>query len=315
MPVIGVPSATSGLTLAGSLVTQIRDLIPDPVYDQTTNIALPDVDGNFIRAQSLYRWINNATNLIAQKLGWVIEDWNGFAVTANQPFYALDPLWHNISDAWLAGFVMNRAPEAATIFPYRIASNRSYLYGVHKRTDHLEVFLFARPNATDAVTTLTNTIAGDGVDPIVVGSSTGFLPYGLVRIEDELLAYQTLTGGLAVVSRGLGSTKATGHNAGATVTHCNVWMKGSRLPKVVTASTDLIELPAAFIPIVQEYVLQQVRIAEQEYQSAGVHGQNFDMMLKHADNDPVWKQDLYSQQGLWDQYGTRRGRWWPVVIP
>jgi hypothetical protein len=312
-PAIGV-AVSASLSTAGSLVTQIRDLIPDPVFD-SSNAALPDVDGNLIRAQSLYRWISNAINLISQKLGWVIDDWNAVPVLANQPFYALGPLWHNITDGWVAGYVMNRAPEQAVIFPYRIASNRSYLYGVHKRTDHLEVFLFARPNTIDPSTTLTNTIGASGVDPILVADTTGFMPYGFVRIENELIQYQTLTGGLAVVSRGVGDTMADGHNAGAAVQHCTFWMKGSRLPKSVTESTDLIELPAAFIPIVQEYVLQQVRVTEQEYQSAGVHGQNFQEMLKHADNDPVWKADLYSTQGLWDQYGTRRGRWWPVIIP
>ncbi|TSA51344.1 MAG: hypothetical protein D4R44_08135 [Actinobacteria bacterium] len=314
MPVIGVASTSTGLTTAGSLVTAIRDLIPDPVYD-TSNVALPDTDGNLIRSQSLYRWISNGIILVSQKLGWVIEDWNGLVMKQDQPFYALDPLWHNINDAWLAGFVMNRAPEAAVIFPYKISSNRSYLYGLHKRTDHLEVFLFAKPNTTDPTTTLTNTIGADGVDPIIVGSTTGFLAYGMVRIEDELIQYQTLTGGLAVVSRGVGATKAVAHNAGATVSHCNMWMKGVRLPRTITQSSDVIEIPAAFIPIVQEYVLQQVRVTEQEYQLAGQHQKTFNDMLAEADNDPIWKSDLYTQQGLWDQYGTRRGRWWPVIIP
>lgn len=314
MPVIGVATSLSGLTTAGDLVTSIRDLIPDPVYDDK-NLALPDTDGNLIRAQSLYRWISNSVKLVSQKLDWSLEDWNGLAVRAEQPFYALDPLWHNISDAWLAGFVMNRAPEAATIFPYRISSNRSYLYGIHKRTDHLEMFLFARPNNTDATTTTTSTIAADGVDPLPVASTLGFLPYGMVRIEDELIQYQTLTGGLAVISRGIGGTKAVAHDAGKTVTHCNIWMKGTRLPRVITQSSDLIEVPGAFIPIIQEYVLQQVRVVEQEYESAGVHAKMFEQMLAEADNDPIWKSDLYSQQGLWDQYGTRRGRWWPVIIP
>lgn len=314
MPVIGVQTALTGTTVAGDLVTSIRDLIPDPVYD-ANNVALPDTDGNLVRSQSLYRWINDSVKQVSQKLGWAIDDWNGLAVTANLPFYALDALWHNVSDAWMAGFVMNRVPEAATIVPYRIASNRSYLYGIHKRTDHLEIFLFSRPNFTDPVTTLTSTIGADGVDPILVGSTTGFLPYGLVRIDNELLAYQTLTGGLAVITRGTGGTVAETHNAGATVTHCNIWFRGVRLPRQVKQSTDVIEVPAAFIPIVQEYVLQQVRIAEQEYESAGVHAKNFEQQLQMADNDPRWKEDLYSQQGLMDQYGTMRGRWWPVIIP
>ena len=314
MPVIGVASSQAGFTVAGDLVTSIRDLIPDPVYD-VNNIALPDTDGNLIRSQSLYRWISNSVKLVSQKLGWALQDWNGISVRTDQPFYALDPLWHNITDAWVAGFVMNRAPEAATIFPYKISSNRSYLYGIHKRSDHLEMFLFAKPNNTDASTTLTSALAADGVDPIPVTSTTGFMNQGMARIDDELIQYQGLSGGLSVITRGVGGTKAVAHDNGKTETHCNIWLKGVRLPRVITQSTDIIEIPGAFIPIIQEYVLQQVRIAEQEYQSADQHAKAFGQMLAEADNDPYWKEDLYSQQGLFDQYGTRRGRWWPVIIP
>lgn len=314
MPVIGVASTQTGLTTAGTLVTQIRDLIPDPVYD-AANVAQPDIDGNLFRSQSLYRWINDAVKLVTQKLGWVIEDWNGLPVVAEQPFYALDPLWHNIDDVWVAGLILGRAPESAVIFPNRISATRSSVFGVHKRTDHLEVFLFSRPSAVDPSTTLTNSIGADGVDPIVVGSTTNFRPYGMVRIEDELIQYQTLTGGLAVISRGVGSTKAMGHNAGVTVQHCTIWMKGTRLPKVVTSANDVIEIPAAFIPAIQEYVLQQCRIAEQEYESSAKHKDNFDRMLAEADNDPVWKADLYNLHAVGNEGGTVRGRWWPVIIP
>src|SRR5262249_47574189 len=56
--VVGAQPAASapGVLLAGTIVNNVRDEIPDAVYDTGGN-PLPDADG-LQRASSLYRWLN-----------------------------------------------------------------------------------------------------------------------------------------------------------------------------------------------------------------------------------------------------------------
>src|SRR5262245_28913404 len=54
------PVGTGFVTLAGDLITSIRDEIPDPSYNAATDDPLPDGNGGLFRASTLYRWLDEA---------------------------------------------------------------------------------------------------------------------------------------------------------------------------------------------------------------------------------------------------------------
>ena len=72
--IIGFLAPYAPVVTAGSIINSIRDQMPDPVYDDAGN-PLPDVDGSFLRVQSLYRWLSDAIREMSRRANWLIPDW------------------------------------------------------------------------------------------------------------------------------------------------------------------------------------------------------------------------------------------------
>src|SRR2546425_570390 len=101
---------------ASTVVNIVRDIIPDAVYDASNN-PLPANDGGIFKAQTLYRWINDGVKALAEQVGWVVDDWTAFAVTANQPNYSLNGQWHELDEGFQGSFRLMLAPEGVTLWP------------------------------------------------------------------------------------------------------------------------------------------------------------------------------------------------------
>src|SRR3989442_227477 len=189
-----------------------------------------------------------------------------------------------------------------------------------KRSDHLELGLWPAPAISDVTTTLSTGIgagvgygrAGYGtggfggpapLDPIPLTDTTGFLPYGYVQIDQEIIQYQRLTTapiGVGVVSRGVCGTSIADHATGATVRHLGLWVKGSRNPATIVNSLSVVELPADVTAHLETYLLARCRRSENEHQEARALMKEFDDKCKELRADPTRKEN----QGQIVAYGS-----------
>jgi hypothetical protein len=282
---------------AGTVVTIVRDLIPDPVYNQA-GVALPGTDGGLFRAQTLFRWLNDGVKALAQQLGWVVDDWTAQAVTANLPTYSLPSQWHEIGEVHQNGFPLVLAPESITLSPALVSGKQAGFYTLHNLTDHFEFGLFPVPNANDPATTLN---MGGGLSSVAtsmtVTSAAGFLPYGYVLSGTEIIRYGAISGNvLSPLTRGIGGTPPQGHVNGDAVTHCSTWIKGKRMPAEIATGTDPVELPQGFIYVVQQYMLAMSDYAQNDDATGDKRMAAFNAMAARIYADPNWRSDSQGTQ-------------------
>lgn len=278
---------------ASAVINIVRDLVPDPVYSAAGD-PQPSTDGGLFRAQTLYRFLNDGTKALVSKTGWVLEDWTAVPVIAHIPHYEVSNAWQSFDEVFMKGWRLGRAAEGYLMWPQVVETGQPVCYAVHNQTDQTSVRFFPAPNFTDAATTLSAPI--DAVQTtIAVASTTGFLPYGFVQIDSELIQYYGLTSTTLVgVLRGVGATTAATHSASTPVTHCSGWIKGMRTPKDIVTASDLLEIPNAFQYPLQLYVLSRCRQSENEFAEASSLMQQFMHECDERKNDPK----LQANQGL-----------------
>jgi|WetSurMetagenome_2_1015567.scaffolds.fasta_scaffold54710_2 hypothetical protein len=270
MPVIGSTSTVSGL---GDAILEIRDLIPDPVSD-------PSQDGAAFSLATLLRFFNHACEELCQNAP-VITDWYGIQSEQGMDVYQLpnyivaaEQLWYDLWPCW-------RSPEYNAIFTTKISS-RSYFFGPHASHQIPKIHVWPCADRTGANTTLSG-ILTDSTVIIPLTSTSGFKPYGMMQVDDEIMLYRTVDSALnqiRQVLRGQGGTLAVPHAISAPVKECNIMMKVTRLPRAVTKITDPIEVPQGLMPIIETGVLSHVRLAEQEFQEAARLGAEFDKAVQ-----------------------------------
>lgn len=326
--IIGLPYVpNAGCPQAGELITSVRDQIPDPVYTDD-GTALPDTDGSFLRAQSLYRWLTNGIRELTRRSNWVVLDWTALPQAHSQHVYSLDRRFINVDGVFVNQYRLLHLDELHTIYPSQAIAQPLW-FSWHHRSDHLELSMYPAPDRVEPVANLMTTIdplAGE----IPVSSVAGFLPFGYVQIGDEILLYNQLVTppvpvppalpgnpSIRVVKRGMCGTHAGFHYAGTSVIHLSIWCRGMRVPSAVTRSTDCVELPLAFLAPLETYLLSQVKRAEQDMGSAQGLMQEFVAMTNDILNDPGWQQPPFPMQArAYGEYAGGSGLFYGrVVVP
>ncbi len=303
---------------AGDVVNIVRDLIPDPIYT-SGGTPQPASDGGLFRSQTLVRWINDGAKSLAEQMGWTVEDWTAISVTKNQAFYTLDSKWVSFELGYQNAFQLALTPESFTVWPKAVSGSQSTSYAIHKTTDHWELGLFPVPNTTDPTSTVATTMNAS-VSSLTVASSSGFLPYGYVQIENEVCWYGAISGNvqLTPLLRAQCGTTAATHSANVSVSHLSAWFKGVRNPNEITATTDVIEIPNSFMWALQEYVMAKASIAQNDLQAGQLHMTSFRQECKRIQQDPGWRREAQGRQVI--PYGlplAGRLAWgpWGVVVP
>lgn len=273
---------------ASAIINSVRDLIPDPVYS-ADGTPQPSTDGGLFRAQSLYRWLNDGVKALVSKTDWVVEDWTAVSLTNHIPHYDLNSAWQSLDEVFLNGWRLGRAAEGYLMWPQKVETAQAVCYALHNVTDHWNLRFFPAPNITDPATTLTGSLT-DAATTLTVGSATGFLPYGFLLVDSELVQYYNVSGTtLTGVLRGIGGTTAVAHANNAPVTHCAGWIKGMRTPREIAAATDLVEVPSSFQYPLQLYVLARCRQSENEFSEASSLMQQFQQECEARKTDPKLK--------------------------
>ncbi len=279
MPAILTPST---LTSPGNLITSIRYQIPD-----RTNNDDPAADGNAFTAAQLMTWINDASELIAIAAP-VIKDWWGVQSITGQDIYPLPAYLTDVMKAWFDLKPLTVAAEGDDIFTTKV-SGPSWWFGMHATpSENNSWHIWPSPNRTGAVTTLTASITATDTS-IPITTSVGFMSFGFMTIESELIRYASLpnptgAGNITNVLRGQGGTAAAGHNNGSTVTENNVMLQVSRLPIRIQSINNPLEIPIALWPLIELYVLSKVRESEQNHEMALQMRQDFFKLTEQLAN-------------------------------
>lgn len=304
---------------AATIINAVRDQIPDPIFDGSGN-PLPSTDGGLFRTSTLCRFINDATKALCQKVGWYLEDWTAFGVTANQPFYALDAKWIDLDLQYSNALRLSLAPEGSTIWPRPVVGAQAVSLSIHKTTDHLDITVFPMPIGSDPATTLTNNPGiSSSATSVSVTSSSGFLPFGYVQIENEICYYGALSGNaLSPLVRGQCGTQAAAHSQNVSVSHLSIWIKGNRNPAEVAVSSDIIEVHNSFVWLIQDFVIARCNTAQNDIQGWKAYMDYFNTECKAIRGDPGWRSDAQGCQVI--PYGlplAGRLAWGPfgVIVP
>jgi hypothetical protein len=297
-------------TLAGTVINNVRDRVPDPVYSGTypNEVPQPDADGGLIRAQTLYRWLDSGVRVLAQAIGASVEDWTALAQTAYQPNYVLPlgflTIGSGFSNQWPIDTIT--MVEADAIWPSTpLATSQSLNGYLHKVTDHLEFGLWPVPALTDPATTLALAINASTTAAIQLASTASFLSFGYILIDAEIIQYQQLSTapiGVSVITRGACGTTAAAHLISVPVQHLGLWFKGTRTPATISSSTSVVELPPDITMHLETYVLAAFRRAENEHEEARALMKDFNDACAMLRADPTRKENM----GLIGAWGESR---------
>jgi hypothetical protein len=274
MPIIGSQNI---LTPVGELIMEIRDLIPDPVDD-------PSQDGAAFSLASILRFINHAGEEMCQAAP-IIEDWYGIPSEQGMDVYELDSKVVDVRQLFYDLWPCWRSPEYNGIFTSKISS-RSYFFGPHTSHYVPKIHVWPCADRSGFTTTLSAGITiTDRIIPLTATGTgvTGFRPYGLMKIDNEIILYRTVDSTLnqiRQVLRGQYGTTPVAHLISAPVTELNIMMKVSRLPQPILSINDPFEVPAGLIPILETGVMAHIRMIEQEFQEAKSLRTEFDSAVK-----------------------------------
>ena len=305
---------------AGEIITSVRDTIPEPLYDAEGE-PTPDADGGMFRASTLYRWLTAGIREVTRRANWVVQDWTAVPQVPREQICHVDYRWVNVDGVFCNQYRLAWMDELNTLYPsYSVA--QPLWYSWHHRSDHLELSLWPAPDREDPAPALMSSL--DPVNTTIdVASTEGFLPFGFVQIEKEIIQYSTLVAatspttspGLRTVRRGVAGTMALTHFAGVPVRHLSIWVRGVRVPIDVKEARHCVELPFAFQHPLETFVLAKVKEAEQDRQGAGTLMQEFHQTVTDILTDPLWQQPHTVQTkayGMAETGGLAYGR---VIVP
>lgn len=259
------------MATAGSMLSGLRTVTGDPAGDWLTE-ALG------------YEFLNKAQKQFSNHVPSV-EDFADYTVAARQRRYPLPSdcltpkylIWfksghakrlnyvppHGWADLEVEGDASTGTPDSYTIMADQIVLGRS------------------RP-ATDSATALASGEIGAADTTLNLTAASGtFRGAGFVKIENEIVEYTgvattTLTG----CSRGVHNTPAASHASGTVVTQVDMQLFYRRPPNLLSASTDVPEIPLALHPCLEQYALYLIWVARGDMGKAEAARQEFERMVR-----------------------------------
>ena len=244
---------------AENILRSIRAKIPDPVADIAT-------DGTAFTLSTLLLWLNDSARVLCSTVP-VIQDWYAVRSTTGMDTYELPAEIMAVHQVYYDLDQLSRAAEGDSIFSNKVQGN-SWWYSPHSVRVIPALHVSPACDRTGLATTLTT---GGGVNAtattFTLASTTDLNDTGFLLLESELVLYKNVSGlTISNVLRGQGGTVAASHAQGSAVTECNILFKCTRLPRPLAAATDTVEVPQALWPLLELYVMANVREAEQEHQ-------------------------------------------------
>lgn len=235
---------------------------------------LPDSDGPFVSAATMYRWFNQGLDEAADISGG-IQDRTGVGSLVGVALYQVPVIgWKKITNVWYDGYDVFSGSKR-DIFRRNVTTAYTTLSVAVTLTPNTVIEAFPQPQRTSGSCTTTGSLTTTGTS-VTINPPTNFvLAFGLASITQgtalEIVMYSSTSGNvLSGLSRGLGGTVPQAFTAGATVTELNFMIDGYRraVPVAVGDSLKTLQVPPSWASLLPVYLLSKFRKAEKEFKEA-----------------------------------------------
>jgi hypothetical protein len=145
--------------------------------------------------------------------------------------------------------------------------------------------VYPQPARTSLVTTLASNMASTDTTATLTSAALT-LPFGFVSIGSEIMAYATFnstTGVLTGLIRGLGGTGTIAHTAGETAVECNIAWMGKRQSSVKYSpgqSLTVLPIVSGWDQLLVQYIAGRAKIVEHDMQSMAQFNQDMEKQIK-----------------------------------
>lgn len=242
----------------------------------------PDSDGDIFPAITIYSWLREALNRASDITGG-IYDATGVRTSTQVAMYQVGSQWKKFTHAWWDGWQLGLGNKGDAFYRNRIDATTGIVF-TDVRGKNAIIEYYPIPNRTGGSGALVAGISATE-STLQLNTSTFFLQYGLAQVDNEIVAYQSMTGGSLVgCLRGLGGTVAAAHSLGATVYELNGRFAGYRyatIPTLGSASQEL-DIPASWDAAMPLYLESRYREAERRFRESKELRDSFEAELKRT---------------------------------
>jgi hypothetical protein len=344
-----IVDATHGISITGSLpvgstklrvyygigaVNQYQDISSFPAavivapgtagVPPTTNRAyLPDTDGGYASAYTLYQWLNEGLDKATDISGGIL-DYTGVTTVVNQPLYTLTNKWIKLTTGWFDGYLVFGGDKRAIFRRSPISAISAINVNVTQAPNSI-VEIYPQPNRTAAVLTSTGstlTTTGTSINYTTVSGAllTSFglaLLGGNTSSGGEIVYYSGDVGSttLSNLVRGLGGTQPQSWPAGTQINELNLFFAGYRraVKHAVGDSAKTLLIPPGWESLLPRYIEARYRQSEHEWKVAADLMKSFETEIKTQQaaykvlSGPVQIQDSWYDSGIGDVFGRGLG--------
>lgn len=345
--------ATHGIQIAGALpvgatklrvyygigsVGQYQDVTAFPTtivapgiagVPPTTNRAyLPDTDGGYASAFTLYQWLNEGLDKATDISGGIL-DYTGVFTVNGQPLYTLINKWIKLTTGCFDGYLIFGGDKRSIFRRSPINAISAINVNVTQAPNSI-VEIYPQPNRTAAVLTTTGgTLSATG-SSVTFGVSSGSLltTFGMALLGGntasggELVYYSNNANGttLSNLVRGLGGTQPQPWVAGTQVNELNLWFAGYRraVKHAPGDASKTILIPPGWESLLPRYIEARYRQSEHEWKVASDLMASFEKEIKAQQSaykqlsGPVQIPDDYYSGIVNDTWGSGAGGKWLV---
>jgi hypothetical protein len=345
--------ATHGIQIAGALpvgasklrvyygigsIGQYQDVTAFPMtiiapgiagVPPTTNRAyLPDTDGGYASAYTLYQWLNEGLDK-ATDISGGIQDYTGVSTTVNQPLYTLLNKWIKLVTGTFDGYLIFGGDKRSIFRRSPITAISAINVSVTLSPNNI-IELYPQPNRTAAVlttTTVPNITPTSTSVNYSVSSGSLLTSFGMALLGGntasggELVYYSgSAAGTLQNLVRGLGGTQPQTWASGTQVNELNLWFSGYRraVKHVPGDSAKTILIPPGWESLLPRYIEARYRQSEHEWKVATDLMASFEKEIKAQQSaykqlsGPVQIPDDYYSGVVNDTFGGGAGGKWIV---
>lgn len=340
--------ATHGIIIAGNIpvgaskirayygigtINQYQDITVTPTtitapgtagVPPTTNRAyLPDTDGGYASAFTLYQWLNEGLDK-ATDISGGIQDYTGVSTTVGQPLYTLFNKWIKTVTGTYDGYLIFGGDKRSIFRRSPITAISAINVSVTLSPNNV-IEIYPQPNRTAAVLTSTGsplTPSGTSVT-FSINSGSLFTNFGMALLGgSEIVYYSANANGntLSNLVRGLGGTQPQNWPAGTTINELNLWFSGYRraVKHAVGDSAKTLLIPPGWESLLPRYIEARYRQSEHEWKVAADLMKSFETEIKTQQaaykvlSGPVQIPDDYYSGIVNDTLGSGAGGKWLV---
>jgi hypothetical protein len=196
----------------------------------TNSAYLPDTDGSYLRASTVFRWLSSALHESSRIAGG-LPDYGGFPSVINWATYVVPGEWTRMIQPWYDGYPVSFSNTGAFFKRNIVTSSILAGWAVSFYNNQLGVELWPQPARTATQTTLASAMTVADTSATLTSTGGFLLPtYGMVRFGTEICAYNGISGNQLVgLIRGLGGTVPAAWASTTQVNELNAFFQGRRV--------------------------------------------------------------------------------------